>query len=118
MNISAIQNSYDNIKAARQINSLKSGDKLEATARYSEQELAEMKEACDDFEAIFIKMMLDAMKDTVPESSLIKKNQGEEYFEDMLYDDYAETMSKTDSFGISEAMFRQMTAQNRGGLYS
>lgn len=111
-------NGYDSVKSAQQIDSLNTGEAARTSGRYSEKELAEMKQACDDFEAIFIKMMLDAMKDTVPESSLLKKNQGEEYFEDMLYDEYAQSMSKTDTFGISEAMYRQMTLQQRGGLYS
>jgi peptidoglycan hydrolase FlgJ len=111
-------NSYDSVKSAQQINSLKTGEAAQASGRYSEKEQTEMKSACDDFEAIFIKMMLDSMKKTIHESGLIKKNQGEEYFDDMLYTEYAESMSQNDSFGISDAMYRQMTAQQRGGLYS
>ena len=107
-------NGYDSVRTAEQINSLKAG----TAGRYNEKELAEMKQACDDFEALFIKIMLDSMKATVPERSLLKKNQGEEYFEDMLYDEYAKTMSRTDDFGLSEAMYRQMTVQQKGGLYS
>ncbi len=113
MDISAAAlNGYDNTKAASQMESLK------AAGRYSERELGQMKESCKDFEAIFIKMMLDSMKATVPERSLFGKNQGEEYFEDMLYDEYAKSISRTDTFGISDAMYRQMTAQMKGGLYS
>ena len=115
MNITAqAMSGYDSIRTAGQINSLKT----ETAGRFSEKELADMKKACDDFEAIFIKMMLDSMKATVPERSLVKKNQGEEYFEDMLYDEYAKSMSQTDEFGLSEAMYRQMTVQQKGGLYS
>ncbi len=113
MDISAAAlNGYDNTRAASQMESLK------AAGRYSEKEITEMKEACDNFEALFIKIMLDSMKATVPERSLFGKNQGEEYFEDMLYDEYAKSMSQTDSFGISDAMYRQMTTQMKGGLYS
>ena len=92
-------------------------DSLQKAERYSDKEMVEMKQACDNFEAIFIKMMLDSMKATVPENTLIEKNQGEEYFDDMLYQEYAESISKTDTFGISESMFRQMTANQNGGLY-
>jgi flagellar protein FlgJ len=113
MNITAsAQLKYDSAVLSNQVDSLKSA------TRYSEKELSEMKQACDDFEAIFIKMMLDSMKATIPENRLIEKNQGEEYFEDMLYQEYAESMSHTDSFGISEAMYRQMTATQGGGFYS
>lgn len=108
----AAQLSYDSSLMRNQV------DSLESAERYTEKEKAEMKKACQDFEAIFIKMMLDSMKATVPESRLVEKNQGEEYFEDMLYREYSDSMASTDSFGISDAMYRQMTAQRNGGLYS
>ena len=68
-----------------------------------------LKEVCLDFEAIFIKQMLDAMRKTVPEEGLMKKNMAENIFEDMLYDEYAKVMSRTADLGIADIMFRQLT---------
>ena len=74
-------------------------------------ELKKLKEACQDFEAIFIKQMLDSMKKTVHRSELTKKNMGEEVFDDMLYDEYAKKMSGTAGLGVGDMMFRQLSRQ-------
>lgn len=49
-----------------------------------------LKEACSDFEAIFIKQMLDSMRKTVSKSGLMGGGMAEDIFEDMLYEKYAE----------------------------
>jgi peptidoglycan hydrolase FlgJ len=71
-------------------------------------EKVRLKEACRDFEAIFLKQMLSAMKKTVGKSELINGGMAEDIFEDMLYDEYAKIMSKTGSFGLADLMFRQL----------
>ncbi|OQY38555.1 MAG: hypothetical protein B6229_05650 [Spirochaetaceae bacterium 4572_7] len=70
----------------------------------------ELMETCQDFEAMFIKQMLDSMKKTVNKSGLIKENMGEEVFDDMLYDEYAKNMAATSSFGIAKTMYKQLSA--------
>ena len=74
-------------------------------------EMAKLKQACQDFEAIFIKQMLDSMKKTVNKSELTKKNMGEDIFEDMLYDEYAKKMSSTAGLGVGDMMFQQLSRQ-------
>jgi flagellar protein FlgJ len=66
--------------------------------------------ACEDFQSIFIKQMLDTMRKTVDKSqSLIQPNQGEKVFEDMLYDEYSKKMSKSAGFDLAENIYKQMT---------
>ncbi len=66
-------------------------------------------QACEDFQAVFIKQMLDTMRKTVDKSqSLMKPNEGEKVFEDMLYDEYSKTMSKTAGFDLADNLYRQM----------
>ena len=66
-------------------------------------------ESAQEFEAIFLKQMLDAMRKTVNrEGGLIEKNQGEDIFEDMLYDEYSKNMAKTAGFGLSDTIYRQL----------
>ena len=67
-----------------------------------------LKEACSDFEAIFIKQMLDSMRKTVNKSGLMDGGMAEEIFQDMLYDKYAEKMSKTGNFGIKDILYKQL----------
>lgn len=68
----------------------------------------ELMKACKDFEALFVKQMLDTMKKTVNKSGLLEGGQSEKIFEDMLYQKYAEKMTETADFGIADTMYRQM----------
>ena len=68
-----------------------------------------LKQACSDFEAIFIKQMLDSMRKTVQKTGLNDGGYAEELYQDMLYDQYAEKMSKTAHLGVAELMYRQLS---------
>ncbi len=68
-----------------------------------------LKEACRQFEAIFVKQMLNSMRDTVSKNGLIDGGFSEEIFEDMLYDRYAEKMTKTAGFGIADMLYKQFS---------
>ncbi|MFQ3620605.1 MAG: rod-binding protein [Spirochaetales bacterium] len=67
-----------------------------------------LKAACQDFEAIFIKMVLNSMQKTIDRSNLIERNLGQEIFEDMLYTEYAKVMSRRGSIGIADLLYRQL----------
>lgn len=67
-----------------------------------------------EFEALLIKQMLDTMRETLnPENRLADVNMAEEMFDDMLYDEYAQLMSKTGGFGLADMIVTQFTAQQR-----
>ena len=72
-----------------------------------------MKQACSDFESILIKQMLDAMRKTVPKNSLTGGGMAEDIFEDMIYDEYAEKMSKTGDFGIKDILYKQLSQNGK-----
>lgn len=85
---------------------LPSAQGLSATKIDKESKLYQ---ACEDFQAVFIKQMLDTMRKTVDKSgSLIQQNQGEKVFEDMLYDEYSKNMSKSAGFDLASNLYRQM----------
>ena len=67
-------------------------------------------EVSQEFEAIFIKQMLNVMRETVNKSGLIDGGMAEEVFEDMLYDEYALKMAKSAQFGLADSMYRQLSA--------
>ena len=75
----------------------------------SAQDDKALKEACQEFEAIFIEQMLKSMRKTVPESGLMNGGMAEDVFEDMLYENYAEKMSKSASLGLSDMLYRQIS---------
>lgn len=67
-------------------------------------------EACQDFQSVFIKQMLDTMRKTVDKSqSLMQPNEGEKVFEDMLYDEYSKKMSRSAGFDLADNLYKQMT---------
>ena len=112
----------DNISAAGNFHlnnnsSLQLENKLGSTP-FKASEMKKLKSACDDFEAIFIKQMLDSMKKTINRSNLVKRNMGEEVFDDMLYDEYAKKMSGTAGLGIGNMMFKQLSRQMPSDLLS
>ena len=67
-------------------------------------------EVSQEFEAIFIKQMLNVMRETVNKSGLIDGGMAEEIFEDMLYDEYALKMSQTAQFGLADSIYKQLSA--------
>ena len=70
----------------------------------------ELREVCEEFESLFVKMMLDSMRATLTDDTLIPKNSGEKLFEDQLYDEYAKSISKTADLGIADMMYDQLSA--------
>ena len=74
----------------------------------SEMEQAKLKDACTDFEALFIKQMLDTMKATVKKGDLLNGGMAEDIFEDMLYDEYAQKMASSGDFGIAKMMYSEL----------
>ena len=74
---------------------------------HDEAELRKLREASQDFEAIFIKQMLDAMRKTLPKGGLIDGGMAEDIFEDMLYEERAKLMAKTGSIGIADILYNR-----------
>ncbi len=77
---------------------------------------AKLKEACSDFESIFIKQMLDSMRKTVQKTGLNDGGYAEELYQDMLYDQYAEKMAQTAHLGVAELMYRQLSTTQNGEM--
>lgn len=72
---------------------------------------SELYKVCLDFEAIFIKQMLNVMRKTVDKGGLLDGGIGADYWEDMLYDEYAQKMAETAQFGLAETMYLQINNQ-------
>ena len=72
---------------------------------------SELYKVCQDFEALFIKQMLNVMRKTVEKEGLLDGGMSEDIFEDMLYDEYAKKMAQTAQFGLAETMYLQIDHQ-------
>jgi Rod binding domain-containing protein len=69
-------------------------------------------EQCREFESIFVNMMLKEMRGTVEKSGLIDGGQAEDIFSDMLYDEYAKSMTKAAGFGLADAVYVELSRQS------
>ena len=83
--------------------------KLSAREAHKKKQEGKLWDACIQAESIFVGQMLKQMRSTVEKGGLINGGQTEEIFTDMLYDEYATSMSKTANFGIAKSMYEQMS---------
>lgn len=67
-----------------------------------------LQQVATEFESLFVKQMLDSMRDTLnEEDDLLSGGFAEDVFEDMLYDEYARKIAATGSLGIADLITRQ-----------
>ena len=69
---------------------------------------ARLREASNEFEAIFIQQMLKTMRKTSLESNFIKKSEGEKIFRSMLDEHYAILSAKSGRLGLGEMIYQQL----------
>ena len=69
---------------------------------------ASLREASNEFEAIFIQQMLKTMRKTSLESDFIKKSEGEKIFRSMLDEQYAILSAKSGRLGLGEMIYQQL----------
>ena len=81
-------------------------EKIKELPESKKKELAKLKDACSEFESIFMHQMLKEMKKTVnPKNSLVYGGQAEEIFSDMLDQERAKEVK----IGLGDMMFRQLS---------
>ncbi len=68
-----------------------------------------LRDACEEFETLFLKQMLGSMRKNIQKSGLLDGGMSEEIFQDMLYDEYARMMAKSGDFGIARIMYDQLS---------
>lgn len=73
-----------------------------------------LKKACSDLEAIFVNMMFKQMRNSVQKSGLFGGGFAEEMYEDMLFEKYAEEMSKGNGTGLGDMLYRQLSKSMKG----
>ena len=78
-----------------------------------EKDEKKLKKACSDLEAVFVSMMFKQMRNTVQKSGLFDGGMAEEVYEDMLYDKYAEEVSKGSGTGLGDLLYRQLSKSMR-----
>jgi flagellar protein FlgJ len=67
-----------------------------------------MMDVCYEMESLFIGIMLKSMRNTVQESDFFGQSLANDIFRDMLYDEYAKMMARSDQFGIARQIYDQL----------
>ncbi|MCO4783520.1 MAG: rod-binding protein [Candidatus Cloacimonetes bacterium] len=75
---------------------------------HQENELKKLKKTTQDFEQIFVSMMLKEMNKNLGQTGFLDKGPYEKMFKDMLINERAKDLSKTSGFGIADQMYDQM----------
>jgi peptidoglycan hydrolase FlgJ len=66
-------------------------------------------EQCQEFESIFVKMMIKEMRKSVDKTdSLLNGGWAEDIYQDMLDDEYSKSMAKTAGFGLADQLYKQL----------
>ncbi|MBX7057109.1 MAG: rod-binding protein [Leptospirales bacterium] len=66
--------------------------------------------AAQDFQSLFVKQMLDAMRKNLDrQSDPLYGGMRQDIFEDMLYDQYSRLLSTNSSFDLADQIYRQMS---------
>ena len=68
----------------------------------------ELLDVCYEMESIFVGQMLKTMRKTVMETDFFGKSMAKDIFNDMLYDEYAKVMAKSDAFGLARQIYDQL----------
>lgn len=71
-------------------------------------DLQKLKKATEDFEQIFVNMMLKEMNKELGKTGFLDGGDYEKAFKDMLVDERAKQMSENGSFGLAKMMYKQL----------
>jgi len=66
----------------------------------------EFYESCLELEGFLVKNLLKSMRSTVQRTNLIDIGFAGEVYEDMLYDEYAASLTRNAGFGFAEMIYR------------
>jgi flagellar protein FlgJ len=107
--IPQIATQTDNAAAekARQLQQQASG----ASSGLSEQKLKQIHKVSQDFEALFVGMMMKSMRTTVGKDKLTSGGHGEEVFRPMLDQEYAAAAAKRNSLGLAPMIEKDIIRQ-------
>jgi len=73
-----------------------------------ERELKRLKQAADDFEQIFVNIMLKEMYKNVGDKGLLDGGDYQKMFKDMLIEERAKELSRSGNLGLAKQMYDQL----------
>jgi len=71
-----------------------------------------LKQACAEFESLFLNYLLKSMRASVPEGGLIDQSEESKMFKAMLDEKLADEISASGGLGLGEILYQQLKTQN------
>lgn len=69
-----------------------------------------IREVAEEFEALFVGIMLDSMRATrSPEQNLLYGGMAEDMFDEMLFDEYARQIARSGDLGIADMLVSELS---------
>jgi flagellar protein FlgJ len=100
-----LQSRFQSVKIQNETNNFK---QLLQQAKES-NDTEKLKSACQQFESVFINILMKNMRDTVTEGGLIKKSYAREMFEGMLDQEISKEVAKGGGIGLAKLMYEQLS---------
>lgn len=84
-----------------------------STGNQNKAEDSRLRQACQEFESLFLNHLLSQMKKSIPKSDLFGQSKDHEMMEDILDTEYAKALSQANGIGLANVLYQQMR-QNLG----
>ncbi|WZL73632.1 rod-binding protein [Clostridiaceae bacterium 35-E11] len=99
------------IQQTQQKKSEVDGDAFENILKQAQetQDKKKLQEACKQFEAVFLSMLMKDMRSTVQDGGLMPKSNAREIFESMLDEKIAQEATKGPGIGLAQQMYKQLS---------
>lgn len=102
---------YINQASMQSINRDSKADSFARTLEAAQKDDKELYKTCQELESVFISKVLDSMRAAIPRSDFISRGFADDVFESMLYDEYAQKISQTNSIGLAQILYQQLSRQ-------
>lgn len=77
-------------------------------AGFNPKDVAEIKNSSEEFEAMFMEIMLRTMREAIPKSGLVDGGNAEDIYSGMLDYEYAKTMAAQRTSGIADSLEKEL----------
>jgi len=75
----------------------------------NKKDQAKLYKACQELESVFLNQILQSMRNTIPKSDFTGHSYATELWESLLFEEYAKEISKSNSTGLADIIFRQLS---------
>ena len=78
------------------------------TAKTANGTNEKLREAAQDFEAVFLSQMIKPMFDTVPTNTMFGGGQAENIYRGLMVDEFGKSVAKAGGIGIADTVYREL----------